>query len=79
MVSNCPRTYQVRAARQDLAVGVDDARHFVAHAAQVAPVHGAVDIDHAADVVVVHRRHAAAAGDGGDVVQDLRGVRAVRW
>ncbi len=54
------------------AVGIDDPRDVAADRAEVAPLHVGVDIDHAADVVVVDRRHLLRARDGGDVGQDRR-------
>ena len=56
MVSIWPRTTISRAARQVLAVGVDDPFDLVADAAEVAAVHGAEDVDDALDVVVVRPR-----------------------
>ena len=40
--------------------------------AQVAALHGAVDVQHAADVVVIDHAPSGAARDAGDIAQDLR-------
>ena len=60
MVSTWPRMVTKLPRGSRFAVGVDDARDVAADRAEIAVLHRAVDIDHAADVVVVDDRHLAA-------------------
>ena len=71
IVSTWPLQGDERAARQGLRVGIENLRDLPAHAAQVAVLHVGIDIDHAADVVVVHDLHLMSAPDAGEIAQDL--------
>ena len=63
MVTKLPRGSWPRLA-------VDDARDVPPDRAEVAALHVGVDIDDAADVVMIHRRHLLRARDRGDIGKD---------
>src|SRR5207237_8747854 len=76
-----PAHREEAAARELGPVGVRDPGDVTADGAEIAVLHGAVDVDDAADVVVGEHGHLAAAVDGGHVGQDAgprRGGRADR-
>ena len=67
-----PRTRDEGAARQRMAVVRHDPLDVPCHRAQIAALHRAVDIHHAADVVVRHDRHLVTAVDARHIAQDFR-------
>ena len=56
MVSNCPRIVIKLPARQDTSGWHPRSSAHPAHGAQIAILHGTIDIDHAANVVVRRRQ-----------------------
>ena len=55
-----------------MAVRIDDTCDVAADGAEIAPLHVGIDVDHAADVVVIDGRHFLRPLDGGDIGQDRR-------
>src|SRR5205823_4962559 len=60
------------ATRQRGSMGIDDTGEVTADGAEVAVLHGAVNIHDAADVVVRYHLHLTGARDRGDVREDFR-------
>jgi hypothetical protein len=60
------------AARECLAMGIDDALHVAAHCAEVTALRCPVDIDHAADVVVIDDGDLAATLHRSNIGKNLR-------
>ena len=58
------------APREQRPVHLDEARHVAPHRAEIAVLHGAVDVHDPPDVVVRQHRHLARPRDGGHVGQD---------
>ena len=71
IVNTCPRTIELRSARQLLAVAVDDHFDLLVHAGEIGIDDIAVDIDHRSDVEVADGAQVLPANDGGDIPQNL--------
>src|SRR5580692_1121437 len=65
-----------RPARQCLAMGIDDALHVATHGAKVTILRCPVDIDHAADVVVIDDGDLAATLHRSNICKNLRAALA---
>ncbi len=75
MVSKLPANRNKAPPRQKFAVLIDDLRDIPADRAQITVLHRGVNIDHAADIVVVDHLHLVRALDGGNIGKDLRAQR----